>query len=153
MLTSPHMNIHYSSERPDWETPQDFFDKLDEEFDFEVDVCATLKNTKCDLYFDELKNGLKQPWRGVCWMNPPYGREIGAWMRKAYESSLMGATIVCLVPARTDTRWWHDFAIKGEIRFIKGRLRFVGAKKQAPFPNAVIIFKGTQIEDGSMERK
>ncbi len=138
------MAIHYSSDRPDWETPQDFFDTLNSEFGFETDVCATPSNTKCSRFFHPGDNGLIRHWSGVCWMNPPYGRQIGAWMRKAYESALTGATVVCLVPARTDTRWWHDYAIKGEIRFIKGRLRFVGAKKLAPFPNAIVIFRSGQ---------
>lgn len=74
-------------------------------------------------------------------MNPPYGRAIGKWMRKAYESSLAGATVVCLVPARTDTRWWHDYAMRGEIEFIKGRLKFGSAKANAPFPSAVVTFR------------
>jgi len=73
-------------------------------------------------------------------MNPPYGREIGIWMKKAYESSLLGAKVVCLVPARTDTRWWHEYAMKGEIEFIKGRLKFGDAKNSAPFPSAVVVF-------------
>ena len=73
-------------------------------------------------------------------MNPPYGREIGAWMKKAYESSLQGAMVVCLVPARTDTKWWHDYAIKGEIEFIRGRLKFGKSKNSAPFPSAVVVF-------------
>ena len=74
-------------------------------------------------------------------MNPPYGRTIKQWMKKAYESSLAGATVVCLVPARTDTNWWHDYAMKGDIEFIKGRLKFGGSKNSAPFPSAVVVFK------------
>lgn len=124
-----------------WATPQDFFDKLDAEFHFQVDVCATNDNTKCLSWFTKELNGLAQPWRGVCWMNPPYGRTIGQWMRKAYESSKTGATVVCLVPARTDTAWWHEFAMKGEIRFIRGRLKFGGHNNTAPFPCAVVVFR------------
>jgi len=78
---------------------------------------------------------------GVCWMNPPYGREIGLWMKKAWESSLSGATVVCLVPARTDTKWWHDYAMKGEIEFIRGRLKFGNATNSAPFPSAVVVYR------------
>ena len=85
--------------------------------------------------------GYRTEWRGVCWMNPPYGRTIGNWMKKAYESSLEGATVVCLVPARTDTGWWHNYAMKGDIEFIKGRLKFGGSKNSAPFPSAVVVFK------------
>lgn len=124
-----------------WATPQKFFQDLDAEFHFTLDVCATTDNAKCPAYFTEEQDGLAQEWQGVCWMNPPYGREIIHWMRKAYESSLTGATVVCLVPARTDTRWWHDYATKGEIRFIRGRLKFGDSKNSAPFPSAVVVFK------------
>jgi site-specific DNA-methyltransferase (adenine-specific) len=79
-------------------------------------------------------------------MNPPYGSGIGAWMRKAYESSLLGATVVCLVPARTDTAWWQDIAVLGEIRFLRGRLRFGGAATGAPFPSAVVIYRPFSVD-------
>ena len=126
-----------------WETPQDFFDRLDAEFHFDLDVCALPENAKCKRYFTPTQDGLLQDWRGVCWMNPPYGRKIGAWMKKAYEAAVHGgATVVCLVPARTDTAWWHEYAMQGEIRFIRGRLKFGGAKNSAPFPSAVVVFKG-----------
>lgn len=136
-----NLAVHYSSEKVEWETPQAFFDELDLEFGFDLDVCALPENAKCDRFFTPEDDGLSQEWCGVCWMNPPYGRVIGDWMRKAYESSRQGATVVCLVPARTDTRWWHDYAMKGEIRFIKGRLKFGGAATSAPFPNAVVVFR------------
>lgn len=131
----------FTSERQDWETPIALFRQLDAEFGFEVDVCATRKNTKCAVFFSPEIEGLSQPWRGVCWMNPPYGSAIPTWMAKAYRSSLEGATIVCLVPARTDTRWWHDFAMRGEIRFLQGRLKFGNGKNSAPFPSAIVIFR------------
>lgn len=123
-----------------WATPQDFFDGLNREFGFDLDVCAVAGNAKCASFFTPEQDGLSQQWRGVCWMNPPYGRTIGDWMRKAYESSLDGATVVCLVPARTDTRWWHEYASRGEVRFIRGRLKFGDAKTSAPFPSAVVVF-------------
>jgi len=132
----------FSSERDDWETPYEFFKKYDDIYHFDLDVCASENNHKCTRYFTKEEDGLKQTWRGTCWMNPPYGREIYKWMEKAYLSSQEGATVVCLVPSRTDTQWWHDYAMKGEIEFIKGRLKFVGAKHSAPFPNAVVVFKG-----------
>ena len=132
----------FSSATDDWSTPNDFFEALDREFRFETDVCASAQNAKCRNFFDRETDGLSQTWRGTCWMNPPYGREIGAWMRKAYESSRSnGATVVCLVPARTDTRWWHDYAAKGEIYFVPGRLKFGNAKHGAPFPVAVVTFR------------
>ena len=132
----------FASDRMDWETPQSLFDELDAEFHFALDVCATDANHKAPAWYTPKVDGLKKRWRGVCWMNPPYGREIGKWMRKAYAESRDGATVVCLVPARTDTAWWHDYAIKGEVRFLRGRLRFVGAKNCAPFPSAIVIFRG-----------
>lgn len=135
-------SVHFSSATDLWATPQAFFDELNKEFGFELDVCALPENAKCEKYYTPEIDGLKQQWRGICWMNPPYGREIGAWMEKAYESSLEGATVVCLVPARTDTRWFHDFAMRGEIRFIKGRLKFGDSKNSAPFPSAVVVFRG-----------
>lgn len=124
-----------------WATPQDFFDSLNAEFQFETDVCATKDNAKCARYFTKEQDGLAQTWAGVCWMNPPYGRTIGQWMAKAAASACDGATVVCLVPARTDTAWWHDYAMLGEIRFIRGRLKFGGHKNSAPFPCAVVVMR------------
>lgn len=135
------MDVHYRSDTDDWATPQDFFDRLDDEFHFELDVCANYENTKCYRYYTVGEDGLHLPWTGVCWLNPPYGRTIGAWMQKAYESSLAGATVVCLVPARTDTRWWHEYAMKGEVRLVRGRLKFGDGKAPAPFPSAVVVFR------------
>lgn len=133
--------VHFSSQSDNWATPREFFDELNREFHFNLDVCASESNAKCESYFTVEDNGLAQQWSGTCFMNPPYGRTIGSWMQKAYQSSLEGATVVCLVPARTDTRWWHDLASKGEVRFVKGRLKFGDAKTNAPFPSAVVIFK------------
>lgn len=126
--------------RQTWETPKVVFDRLDAEFGFTLDVCATPDNAKCRRYFSPEDDGLSKPWDGVCWMNPPYGKAIAEWMRKAYEESQIDATVVCLVPARTDTAWWHEYAMKGEIRFIRGRIRFVGAPHTAPFPCAIVVF-------------
>lgn len=125
-----------------YETPQDLFDQLDEEFHFDLDVCALPENAKCDRYFTPEDDGLMQPWIGTCWMNPPYGREISRWVEKAYEESLNNATVVCLLPARTDTRWFHNYCIKGEVRFLKGRLRFGNCRYTAPFPNMIVVFQG-----------
>jgi len=138
MITSGLM----SSTTGVWETPQDLFDRLNEYWQFDIDVCALPENAKCKKYFTPEVDGLSQEWRGTCWMNPPYGREIGKWMKKAYESSKNGATVVCLVPARTDTAWWHDYAMKGEIEFIRGRLKFGNSKNSAPFPSAIVVFGG-----------
>jgi phage N-6-adenine-methyltransferase len=135
-------NAHFSSATDDWPTPQDFFDKVNEEFGFTLDPCSSADNAKCSNFFTKDDDGLAQEWTGRVWMNPPYGRAIGAWMKKAYESAKSTAeTVVCLVPARTDTAWWHEYAAKGEVRFIRGRLKFGGHKNSAPFPSALVIFK------------
>lgn len=144
----------YSSKKDVWETPQEFFDRLNDEFHFDIDVCATHENAKCKWYYTKKNNGLAQTWVGNIWMNPPYGREIGAWMKKASETK---GLVVCLVPARTDTKWWHDYAMKAkEIRFVRGRLHFGNSKNSAPFPSAVVIFDGRQQVKGlhiaTMER-
>ena len=147
-------SVHFSSKTEMWETPQDFFDRYNDVFGFDIDVCAIQENAKCAAFFSPETDGLNQDWKNhTCWMNPPYGREIKKWMRKAYESSLCGATVVCLVPARTDTFWWHEYAMKGEIKFIRGRLRFGGSKDNAPFPSAVVVFRPSgQMEGRRMSR-
>lgn len=133
----------FSSATDMWETPQNFFDELDKEFHFSCDVCATRENAKCAKFYTPEQDGLKQTWGGgTLWMNPPYGREIGKWVKKASESN---ATVVCLLPARTDTRWFHDYIYgKAEIRFVRGRLKFGGGKNSAPFPSMVVVFRGTK---------
>jgi phage N-6-adenine-methyltransferase len=133
--------VYHRHQTTEWETPQHFFDALNAEFGFTLDVAASPTNAKCPRYFTPKDDGLTQPWTGVCWMNPPYGRTIGAWMRKAYEASRQGTTVVCLLPARTDTLWWHTYAYHGEIRFVPGRLTFGGAAHPAPFPSVVVVFR------------
>lgn len=136
--------VHFSSATGEWATPQSFFDDLNSEFRFTLDVCATAENAKCAAYFTKEEDGLSRDWAShACWMNPPYGREIGKWVRKAYEESQRGAIVVCLLPARTDTKWWHDHVIGGqaEVRFVRGRLKFGGSKNSAPFPSAVLVFR------------
>ena len=125
-----------------WATPQAFFDKMDKEFHFDLDVCATKENAKCARFYTVTEDGLSKSWHGMCWMNPPYGREIGKWVKKAYESVLGGGcTVVCLLPARTDTRWFQDYCLKSrDIRFIRGRLHFNESKQGAPFPSCVVVF-------------
>ena len=130
----------FSSKTDLWETPQDFFDKLNEEFHFQTDVCALSENAKCKRFYTPEQDGLVQEWSGSCWCNPPYGRQIGKWVRKASESK---ATTVMLIPARTDTAWFHDYIYgKAEVRFVRGRLKFSGAEHNAPFPCMVVIFRG-----------
>lgn len=134
----------FSSTKEDWATPQDFFDKLDEEFHFDLDPCADAENAKCKEYFTKEENGLLKDWGGRrVFCNPPYGRtSTGEWIRKCYEEAKKpGTVVVALIPARTDTRFFHDYIYhKAEIRFIKGRLKFGGCKDAAPFPSMVVIF-------------
>lgn len=140
--SSSRLSTLFSSQTDQWPTPQWFFDALDAEFGFDVDVCASPDHAKCKRHFTPEMDGLKQRWTGVCWMNPPYGREIGRWVAKAYESAQQGATIVCLLPARTDTAWWHDFVMRAEeVRLLRGRLKFGNATAGAPFPSALVIFR------------
>lgn len=140
VLRTIKTGVHYSSNTGEWSTPDDLFDLLDAEFHFTLDVCATLANTKCGKFFTEADDGLAQDWSGSCWMNPPYGDVIPKWIQKAWESSFGDATVVCLVPARVDTGWWWDYCRFGEIRFLRGRLKFGGGDTAAPFPSAVVIF-------------
>ena len=136
-----------------WSTPRDLFAVLDMEFGFTLDPCANAENATCARFFTEHENGLLRSWaEEVVFMNPPYS-QCEAWMRKAYgEAKNEGATAVCLVPARTDTAWWHDFAMKGEIRLLRGRLRFGNAKANAPFPSAIIVFRPGSFALSSMCR-
>ena len=135
-----------SSKSNDWETPPAFFEALNLEFQFNLDPCCTPETAKTPTYFTKEQDGLKQSWEGYrVFCNPPYGREIGKWVKKAYEESLKGALVVLLVPARTDTSYWHDYITKGEIRFIRGRLHFSNSKAPAPFPSVIVIFRGDLI--------
>lgn len=130
----------FSSSDIEYETPQWLFEYFDSIFHFTLDVCANENNHKCDKYLSISDNGLEQPWENINWMNPPYGREINKWVKKAYKESKKGNLIVCLLPARTDTRWWHNYVMKADvIHFIKGRLKFVKGSP-APFPSAIVIF-------------
>lgn len=133
-----------SSKDMTWETPQDFYDKLDEEFKFNLDPCATPETAKCNKYFTKEDDGLKQSWGGYkVFCNPPYGSEIKNWVRKCSEEA-KHAKVVMLIPARTDTAYFHDYIYnKAEIRFVRGRLKFKGKQKgsgSAPFPSMVVIF-------------
>jgi phage N-6-adenine-methyltransferase len=134
-------SVHFRSETDEWATPQEVFDELDREFGFDLDPCATHENAKCARYFTRADDGLVQEWRGLVFMNPPYGPAIAAWMRKAWEASQTTAElVVCLVPARTDTAWWHDYAARGDVRYLRGRLSFNG-HGTAPFPSCVVVFR------------
>lgn len=132
----------FTSNTDMWETPQEFFDKLDHEFHFTLDACATPENAKCEKFYTPEQDGLLRDWIGTVWCNPPYGRQIGKWVEKGEKSANSGATVVMLLPARTDTAWFHDHIYgKSEIRFVRGRLKFGGSKWNAPFPCMVVIYK------------
>ncbi len=142
---SNSMSVHFSSKTNEWATPKDLFARLNDEFKFTLDPCATPENAKCAKFFTKEDDGLKQSWgdeRVFC--NPPYGREIGKWVEKAYQSRTLAQVIVMLIPARTDTKYFHQY-IYGkeniEIRFLKGRLKFGEATNSAPFPSMLVIFR------------
>ncbi len=144
-------DLHFSSKTVDWSTPQPLFDKLNAEFGFTLDPCASAENAKCERYFTEAENGLVQDWSGVVFCNPPYGRKIGLWIDKGLASARTGAIVVFLIPAKTETQWWAKFwdydthrPIKGvEVRFIFKRVQFGNSGVNAPFPCALVIFRNS----------
>lgn len=143
--------LMFSSKTDQWATPQDFFDKLNEEFHFTLDPCADEFNHKCVRYFTKEQNGLVQDWSGeTVFCNPPYGREIGQWVKKAFDSVAHTHTlVVMLIPARTDTKWFHEYIYrKQEVRFVRGRLKFGNSQNAAPFPSMVVVFGKEVNADG-----
>jgi hypothetical protein len=125
----------FSSQKQNWQTPEIFYRELNKEFRFDFDPCPI------DPQFD----GLSVEWKGSNFVNPPYN-QIAKWLLKGVEEWKKGRTIVFLIPSRTDTRWWHEYVMQAnEIRFVKGRLKFGGAKNSAPFPSAIIVYKGRAI--------
>ena len=135
--------VYHESQRSDWGTPWHVFDAYNDAFHFTLDVCASAANRKHPRYFSEEMDGLAQDWSDdICWMNPPYGPQIGRWLEKAYRSSQAGATVCALIPARTGTRWWHAWVLgKGEIRYRQGRITFVGAPDPAGFDALAVIYR------------
>lgn len=139
----------FSSKTPEWATPQHVFDELNKEFDFTLDPCSTHENAKCEYHFTKEEDGLSQNWGGqTVFCNPPYGRELPKWVKKCHDEGQNGATVVMLIPARTDTRWFHEYIYhKAEIRFIKGRLKFGNSKSAAPFPSMLVIYGKYAVPD------
>lgn len=140
--------VLFSSGSDEWETPKDFFDQLDAEFHFNLDPCATAENRKCNTYFTREDNGLVQDWSGRrVFCNPPYGRNLYQWVEKCYREGCKDGTLVALlIPARTDTAYFHHFILhRSEIRFIPGRLYFGDGKGRAPFPSMLVIFRGPKM--------
>lgn len=139
-----------SSNTNEWGTPQKLFDILNDEFHFTLDPCCTDKNHKTDKYYTLREDGLNQDWSGECvFMNPPYGYQTSRWIEKAYEESQKGAVVICLITARTDTSYWHDIIFKyaAQIRFIRGKIKFDGAKWNAPFASAIVIFDSKKYKE------
>ena len=134
--------VYFWHKSDEWETPSELFAGLDCEFHFTLDVAALPHNAKCASFFTPGADGLARTWTGVCWMNPPYGNALRHWAKKAHDSAKAGATVVCLLPVRTDTNWWHDYVLPyAEVRFIRGRIRFNGIDNSAPFPSAIVVFR------------
>jgi len=150
--------IMFSSKTGEWATPQDFFDKLNWRFGpFDLDPCADVSNTKCANFFTESEDGLAQDWEGfTAFVNPPYGRGIDKWIKKGYDESRKKNTkVVMLIPARTDTKYWHQYVMRAdEVYFVKGRLKFGDCTNSAPFPSAVVVFDGSNRQQifGAMNR-
>ncbi len=137
-------NVHYSSKSDEWETPQDVFDRYNNLFNFDIDVAASPCNTKVkNKYFTRIDDALSRSWGNntKVWCNPPYSN-VKLWIKKAYEESILGVTVVMLIPARTDTKAWHEYIFPyGKVEFLLGRLKFSNSKNSAPFPSAIVIFE------------
>ena len=136
----------FESATVEWPTPDTLWKPLDDEFGFTLDVCATPENAKCARYFTKAQDGLAQEWQGVCWMNPPYGREMVGWLKRAEAEKSNGVTTVALIPSRTNTGWWHDIVMPNEVRFVRGRPKFGNAAQGLPWPLAVIVFRASAHE-------
>lgn len=136
--------IHFKSDSVEWSTPQSYFDDQNARFGgFTLDACATAENAKCERFYTQEQDGLAQPWTGRVWCNPPYGRGVGHWLQKAWQATSSGEAdvVVCLVPARTDTRWWHEWSPRASsVEFAQGRLAF-GGQNSAPFPSVLLVFR------------
>lgn len=139
-LEMPHSPTGFSS--PEWATPPKIFRDLDAEFGFTLDACADSSNAKCSRYFSQEDDGLRQDWTGTVWCNPPYGRGlIEQWVKKAYDEAGRGALVVMLLPNSTDTRWFHDYCIRGKVRFLRGRLKFGGTTGTPTFGSMIVVFE------------
>jgi phage N-6-adenine-methyltransferase len=135
----------FESATVEWPTPDSLWKPLHDEFGFTLDVCATDENAKCSRYYTRHDDGLVQPWSGVCWMNPPYGREMVAWLKRAESEKANGVTTVALIPSRTNTGWWHDIVMPNEVRFVRGRPKFGNADQGLPWPLAVVVFRSNAL--------
>ena len=141
-------DLMFSSKTNEWATPEHIFRQLDDEFHFNLDPCANEINHKCELYYTETDDGLSKNWGGYrVFCNPPYGRELGRWVEKAFREGHKDNTlVVMLIPARTDTTYFHDYILnRAEVRFVPGRIKFGDSKNAAPFPSMIVIFRGAKV--------
>ncbi len=137
------LDKQFESSKAEWGTPNELYGPLDAEFSFTLDAAADAENSKCAEFIDIDADGLLTPWSGTVWCNPPYGRGLGAWAKKAANEALRGVTSVLLIPARTNTAWFHEYCLGcGEVRFIKGRPKFNGADEGLPWPLCLVVFRG-----------
>lgn len=145
-MVSINTQLMFSHNSNEWQTPRSLFDELNKEFNFTLDPCSTHENHKCEKYYTKEDDGLSKNWFGeVVFVNPPYGKQIGTWVKKCYEEYLKGTKVVMLIPSRTDTKFFHQYIWKiADIRFIKGRLKFVNPniekQNSAPFPSMIVIY-------------
>ena len=144
-------SVHYSSQSDEYHTPQALFDHYDHIFHFDVDVAATKNNAKCERFFTKANDGLKQEWGKTNWLNPTFS-SIQKWMKKAYESARLGAVVVALLPARTDTQWFRDYVSHAEIELLEGRIKFGGGASTAPFPSMVAVWRMRSARTGSRDK-
>lgn len=144
----PYVDKRFESATDNWSTPDEIFVPLHEEFGFTLDVCALPENAKCATYYTKEDDALVQDWTGVCWMNPPYGNALKKWIKKAYDEAQKGAVVVCLLPVRTNTRYWHDYCFKGEVRFIRGYPKFGNAVQGIKVPLAIVVFTPGDVRRG-----
>jgi site-specific DNA-methyltransferase (adenine-specific) len=142
------MNVHFSSKTDDWATPQALFDSIDQQYHFDLDPAASQANHKTPQWYgldhedESRRDGLMAEWEGLrVWLNPPYGRTIGQWVKKAADHHAQGNLVVLLLPARTDTKWFHDYIIDKDVQFLRGRLKFGAAINSAPFPSMIVVMK------------
>ena len=154
-MTRDQAAVLFSSRSDDWATPEWFFARVSRIYRLGLDVCATAANAKCPKFYTPAEDGLTRDWTadaagaGV-WMNPPYGREISKWVAKAAAEARKGTPVVALLPARTDTRWWHEWVAPfALVRFVRGRLTFGGARHIAPFPSALAVFDTLEVENSA----
>lgn len=135
--------VLFSSNSNEWETPQELFDTLNDEFHFTLDPCSTKDNHKCKKFFTLEDDGLNQDWGGeIVFCNPPYGRDIIKWVKKCYDHFKNNGVSVMLIPARTDTKFFHEYIYHiAEVRFIRGRLKFGNSKNSAPFPSMIVVYR------------